>query len=65
MLRLKLLHTMPSSREGFPFQAGQVIEVTKLTAEFRRWIKDGAAVVLRDDPPETAVKRDPERAVHS
>jgi hypothetical protein len=63
-MRLKLLQTMPSSREGFPFQAGQVIVVTKLTAEFRRWIKDGAAVVLRDEAPETAVVRDPERAVH-
>jgi hypothetical protein len=61
-MRLKFLQTMPSSRDGFPFQAGQIIEMAKLTPEFRQWIKDGAAVVLREETPETAVSRDPERA---
>lgn len=61
-MRLKFLQTMPSGRDGFPFQAGQIINVPKLTAEFRKWIADRAIVVLQDEPETAVAKRGLEKA---
>jgi hypothetical protein len=57
-MTLKFLETVPSECPEFPFQAGQVITVKRLTAELKRWIARGAAVVLEDDP-ETAALGEP------
>lgn len=62
MMRLKFLQTVESSAPGFPFQAGQTIHVSKLTAEMRQWVKDGRAVVL-PEIPETPAAPEGERAV--
>jgi len=61
---LKFLRTTPSASPEFPFQPGQRIAVTKLTAEMRAWIKDGAAELIRDDgtPDTTDEPAAPERA---
>jgi len=63
-VKIKFLQTTPSGTEGFPFQAGQIIEVAEPTAAQRAWLDGVQAVALKDDEaPETAVARDPERAV--
>lgn len=59
---LKFLHTTPSQNPDFPFQAGQRIEVPKLTPEMRGWIKDGFAVLVGEEIA-TAVVEPTERAV--
>jgi hypothetical protein len=49
-----------------PFQAGQIVHLTKLTPEARAWVKAGDAVVLEDEieaamlgaPSEVAVQPD-------
>jgi len=60
---LRFLRTTPSSSPDFPFQPGQRIAVTKLTAEMRAWIKDGAAEVVRGEALEVSDEPDPDDAV--
>lgn len=48
-MQIRFLHTTESAAPGYPFQAGQVITLTKLTAEARRWIADGLAELVRED----------------
>jgi len=60
---LRFLRTTPSASPDFPFQPGQRIQVTKLTAEMRAWIKDGSAEIVREAPTESTDEPDPERAV--
>lgn len=63
-MKIKFLQTTPSGTDGFPFQAGQVIEIAAPTASQLAWLDGVQAVVVKeDDAPETAVVRDPERAV--
>lgn len=61
-MRLRFVQMVPSSNPDFPFQAGQIIYVSKLSAEMKRWLKDGLAVAV-PEPAEAAVVEDPERAV--
>lgn len=63
-MRLRFRQTTPSSQPDYPFQIGQIIHVSKLTPEFKRWIKAGYVEVLRD-MPEAAVAPETERAVES
>lgn len=56
-MRVKFLRTVPSGSPDFPFQAGQIIVLPKLTAEVRQWLADEAAVLLADEP-ETAMFRE-------
>ena len=49
-MQIRFLQITDSGRADFPFQAGQIIHVEKLTAEMRRWLKSGAAEVLREAP---------------
>lgn len=48
-MRIKFLETTPSDAPEYPFQAGQIITVQSLTAQYRRWVKDGRAVTLDDE----------------
>lgn len=61
-MRVRFLHTTPSSSPEFPFQAGQIIPVEGLTKAVKRWIESGFAEVVREEP-ELATMRVPERAV--
>ena len=47
-MRVRFLQTTPSSNPAFPFQAGQIIQVERLTPELRGWIKASHAEVLRE-----------------
>lgn len=47
----------------YPFQAGQIIDVPKITTEMREWIKDGKAELLREPELELATVGVNERAV--
>jgi hypothetical protein len=48
-MRLRFLQTTASDRPEFPFQAGQIIEVSsRLTPEMLRWLKEGVAIALED-----------------
>lgn len=49
-MTLKFLQTTPSANPHYPFQAGQLLEATKLSAEMRQWISQGLAVLLKDEP---------------
>ena len=61
-MKLRFLKVTPSNNPEFPFQAGQIIHVEKLTGEMKRWLKEGLAVALPDSF-EAASIADPERAV--
>jgi hypothetical protein len=66
-MRIRFLQTTPSASPDHPFLPGQVIEVTKLTAEMRSWLKASGdssprAELLKDEP-ERAVVQVRERAV--
>jgi len=54
-MKIRFVEITPSLTPGFPFQPGQTIEVAKLTPELRKWIKEGHAVLVKQDPPEHAV----------
>lgn len=58
-MRLRFLQTTPSSNPEFPFQPGQVIYVTKLTAEMREWLTPTG----ESGPLAEIVKDEPERAI--
>jgi hypothetical protein len=60
---VRFLRTTASSRPDYPFQAGQIIILPKLTAEVRAWIRDGAAELLPETAEETAVEGEKEQAV--
>ena len=67
-MRIRFLQTTPSANAAFPFQAGQIIVVEKLTAEMRAWLKPSSlqggmahAEVLRE-ADETATVGAGERA---
>jgi hypothetical protein len=63
-MRVKFLQTTPSDNPDFPFQAGQVIDITSVTAPIRAALKTGSAVILAN--PEdlvTATAEASERAV--
>jgi len=47
----------------FPFQAGQVIHLEKLSGFFRKFVSDGIAVIVPDEQVEAAVMGQSERAV--
>jgi hypothetical protein len=58
-MRIRFLRTTASSRPGFPFAAGQIIDVPS-TEEVLAWLKPGpdgerAAEVIGEDAPEAAV----------
>lgn len=61
-MTLKLLETLPSGHPEFPLQAGQIIRLSRLTPEMHRWVKEGKAVVLHEEPA-LAVVEPTERAV--
>lgn len=54
-MRLKFLRTTASQSPEYPFRAGQIIPLERLTPEFRRFVRDGAAEVLPEDDTERAV----------
>jgi hypothetical protein len=68
-MKIRFLGTTTSSTPGYPFQAGQVIDVPALTDEIRAWLvtqPNGyrqAEVVPEDDALQTASVVAPERAV--
>lgn len=66
-MKIRFLQTTESGQPGFPFRAGQVIDVPRLTSEMRAWLTVPAggialAEVLKDEP-EAAVMPPEERAV--
>lgn len=62
-MKLRFLETLPSSNPDYPFQAGQIIVVGRLTPEQQRWVREGRVAVVHEAQPETAVPPTPERAV--
>lgn len=63
-MRLKFRDTAPSATPGFPFLAGQIVDVAELSPEMQAAIEEGKAELLQDDEPEEAVTVPaPERAV--
>ncbi len=61
-MTLRFLDTLPSSNPDFPFQPGQIIHLPRLTPEMQRWVKDGRAQLIREEP-ELATVAPVERAV--
>jgi len=65
-VQIRFLELTPSDAPGFPFVAGQVISLPRLTSAAREWIKSGRAVVLPEPGDEAAVMgAAPETAVLS
>jgi hypothetical protein len=62
MPQIRFLQSTASQNPNYPFQAGQVIWLLRLTAEVRQWIADGRAEVIPDEP-EAALAPDGELAV--
>ena len=61
-MRLRFLETVASDRDGYPFMAGQMINLPRLDDRARLWIQRGLVQVLPDEP-EYAIVGPPERAV--
>ncbi len=61
-MRIRFLKVTESLHPERPFQVGRIIELDKMTAEARAWIKAGQAEVMKDEP-EFAVVATTERAV--
>lgn len=57
------LQTTPSSNPDVPFQAGQRINVPRLTPELQQWIRAGHAELVREAGESTTDVPTPERAV--
>lgn len=64
-MKIRFLHTTPSARPEYPFQAGQVIEVEKQTAEIRGWLKENRAEIVKETPEAAVVGTAGEYAVPS
>ena len=66
-MKIRFLRTTPSAVPAYPFQAGQIIEVEKLTEEMRAWLKpaaDGTVLAeLIGAEPELAIVGVAEHAV--
>lgn len=54
-MTLRFLMTTASQHPEYPFQAGQVIHLSGLTPEFRRWLSEGRVELVKDTEPERAV----------
>jgi hypothetical protein len=61
-VRIKFLQTTASKVEGFPFQAGQVIDVTDPPQWMLDLVDGVRAEAVKDDEPEYAVVRAPARS---
>jgi hypothetical protein len=61
-MTIRFLATTPSDAPEFPFQPGQEIPVPEVTDRVARWLRDGLAVVVREEP-ELATVAVSERAV--
>lgn len=61
-MTLRFLETLQSSNPEAPFQPGQIIRLPRLTPEMQRWVRDGKAQLLHEEP-EMAVVDPVERAV--
>lgn len=61
-MQIRFLQTTASQNPNYPFQAGQVIVLDRLTPEARQWIADGRAEVMQESP-EAAIEPSGERAV--
>lgn len=61
-MTIRFLQTSPSASPEYPFQAGQVITVPRLTREMARALETGSAIVLTETP-ETASVSASSRAV--
>lgn len=61
-MMIRFLATTESSVPGYPFEAGQQIAVDDLSREMQLALRDGHAVVVREEP-EIAVAPGGERAV--
>lgn len=62
-MTLRFLDLVPSAAPDYPFLPGQSIQVTRLTAEMRQWVRSGKATVVGDEEPELATVAPGERAV--
>ncbi len=73
---IQVLETIESERPGFPFTAGQILNVVTPTKQMLAWLRSSRAVVLRHDlegevadapePIETAVtQRAPKAKRHA
>jgi hypothetical protein len=61
-MRLKFHQTLPSGAPGYPFSAGQTIDIAKPTKEMLGWIKRGWVEVLKDEPERAVI---PDRQEHA
>ncbi len=61
-MTIRFLATTPSDAPDFPFLAGQEIPVPSVTERVARWIREGLAVVVREEP-ELAIVAVTEQAV--
>jgi len=62
MVTFRFRCTVESSTAGYPFQAGQMVTVPRLSREQKDWLAQ-ALIELVPDEPERAVQAKPERAV--
>jgi hypothetical protein len=61
-VKIRFRQTTPSSHPEFPFQAGQVIDVPRLTPAIRQWLRDAFAEVVPEIPDAAVAVDDAERA---
>lgn len=54
-MTIRFLMTTASQSPAYPFQAGQVIHLSSLTPDLKRWITEGRAELVREEAAETAM----------
>jgi len=62
-MRVRFLEVCDSEVPGFPFKAGQVIEIARLTPAMMAAIRDQRAELIREEAGAAAIVEAPERAV--
>lgn len=54
-MRIRFLETTASAHPQYPFQAGQIITLPRLSPEMRQWLREGRVEVLGGDVEELAM----------
>lgn len=57
MITFRFRQTVESSTAGFPFQAGQILTVPRLSREQKDWLKAAWIEVIREDPERALVAK--------
>lgn len=62
-MRVRFLRQTASDHPTFPFQAGQIIDLPRLTPDLERWLAQGEAILIPEDAETATLGPPPALAV--